>query len=92
MPISGEAFESWTHRNGRETFEEEERPGIICWFPDADISDRIHYFPDTDTFDVIAGGPFYSARSVLQHAESWIDDRDRLHIDTDDTRLVVDPR
>lgn len=35
---------------------------------------------------------FYSSRSLHQHAESWIDDDDRLHIDTGETREVIDPR
>lgn len=91
MPISEKEFESWCFRNGGETFEEDSGPGIACRFPDADVPDRIHYFPDTKTFDVITGGLFYQLRSMNQHADSWIDDDDRLHVDTDDARLIGDP-
>jgi hypothetical protein len=35
---------------------------------------------------------FYSTRLLNQHAESWIDDDDRLHIDTEDARIAVDSR
>jgi hypothetical protein len=28
-------------------------------------------------------GRFYSTRLLHQHAESWIDDEDHLHIDTE---------
>ena len=66
-------------------------PGVAYRFPDADIPDRIHYFLYINTFDVITGGPFYSTRSLQQHADSWIDD-DRLHLDTDDARVIIDPQ
>lgn len=91
MPISQEEFTSWCFRNGGETFEEQEGPGIACRFPDATVSDRVHYFPDTQTFDVITMGIFYSTRSMNQHADSWIDEEDKLHIDTEDARLIVNP-
>ena len=92
MTVSREEFESWCFRNGGETYEEGDRPGAAFRFPDADIPDRIHYFPDNNTFDVITGGPFYSSRSLQQHADSRIDDDDRLHIDTDDSRVIIDPQ
>lgn len=92
MPITEEEFESWCFRNGGETRQEHAGPGILCWFPDADVPDRIHYFPDTNVFDVVAGGPFYSTRSALQDAEAQIDKDDRLLIDTSDTRVIIDPR
>lgn len=92
MPISAEEFESWCFRNGGETFEEEDRSGILCWFPDANIPDRITYFPETGTYDVTTGGLFYTTRSMNQHSDSWIDDDDQLQIDTADARLTVDPR
>ena len=78
--------------NGRETYEERDSPGIACRFPGTDVPDSVHYHPDTETVDVVAGGRFYSTRSILQNAESWIDDRDRLHVDAGDARVIVDPR
>jgi hypothetical protein len=35
---------------------------------------------------------FYSTRLFHQHADSWLDDDDRLHIDTDEARVIIDPR
>ena len=92
MPVSEESFESWCFRNGGETYDEEEGPGIACQFPDTDSEDRVPYMPDNDAFDVVTVGRFYSSRSLHQHADSWIDDDDRLHIDTGETRVIIDPR
>lgn len=92
MPVSEQTFESWCFRNGGETYDEDEGPGIACQFPDTPAEDRVHYLPANESFDVITDGRFYSARSLHQHAESWIDDDDRLHIDTGETRVIVDPR
>jgi hypothetical protein len=39
----------------------------------------------------IPEGRFYSARSLHQHAESGTDE-DWLHVDTGETRVIVDPR
>ena len=48
--------------------------------------------PDADGFQVITDGQFYSTRSLHQRAESWIDEDDRLHINTEDARVATDPR
>lgn len=45
-----------------------------------------------DAFEVITDGRFYTNRSLHQHVESWVDDDDRFHIDTEDARLIIDPR
>jgi hypothetical protein len=37
-------------------------------------------------------GEFYSTRSLHQHADSWLDGDDRLHIDTDEARVIIDPQ
>ena len=92
MAVTRDEFESWCFRNGGETYEEGGRPGVAYRFPDIDIADRIHYFPDNDTFDVITEGSFYVTRSFQQHTDSWIDEDDRLHIDTGDSRAIIDPR
>lgn len=92
MGIGEQEFESWCFRNGGETFEREDRPGSVCRFPDVDAADRVAYFPDVAVFEVVADGRFYRIESALQHADSWIDDHDRLTVDTDDSRVVVDPR
>jgi hypothetical protein len=93
MTLSEDDFESWWWRNGGETFEEPPvGPGIVCRFPDVDTPDRVVYLPDVDGFQVITDGQFYSTRSLHQHTDAWIDDDDRLHIDTDQTREVVDPQ
>lgn len=92
MSVSEEAFESWCLRSGGETYEEGGGPGIACQCPGTDVPDRIHYHPDTDTFDVVTRGVFFESRTIHQRAGSWIDDDDRLHIDTEDSRLVIDPR
>jgi len=84
-------FQSWCFRNGGETYEENDGPGLACQFPDTDAPDRIHYHPDTGTFDIVTGGLFYTSRDIHQHADSWIDDEDRLHIDSADARVIVDP-
>lgn len=91
MPISEDEFRSWCYRNGGETYEESTAPGIVCQFPDVETPDRVAFLPDVDAFQVIAQGVFYQTRSLHQNAESQIDDDDRLHINTDDVRLVVDP-
>ena len=67
-------------------------PGIARRFLDVDTLDRVVYLLDADGFQVIAGGQFYSARSLHQHAESWSDDDDRLRINTEDARVAIDPR
>lgn len=93
MAISEEEFESWCWRNGGETFEEAPAgPGIVCRFPDTDSSDRVAYLPDADAFQLHTTGQFYTAISLHQHTDAWIDDDDRLHIDTDDVRATIDPR
>jgi DNA-binding helix-hairpin-helix protein with protein kinase domain len=57
------------------------------------VSERsVVRLPDADEFQVITDGQLYSTRSLHQHAESWIDEYDRLHINTEDARIVVDPR
>jgi hypothetical protein len=92
MPISETEFKSWCYRNGGETYGEKERGRVACRFPDADVDDRVGYFSESGAFEVISEGRFYSTRSLHQHADAWIDDDDRLHIDTGETREVVDPR
>lgn len=92
MPISEEEFESWCYRHGGETYDHDDWPGIAYQFPDAETHEGVYYYPENNSFDVITEGHFYTARSLHQHADSWIDDDDRLHIDTDETRVVIDPR
>ena len=92
MPVSEQEFESWCYRHGGETYDREERPGVAYRFPDTDTNEGVHYYPDNGSFDVITDGRFYTVRSLHQHADSWIDDEDRLHIDTDETRVIIDPR
>ena len=92
MPITGEEFESWCVRNGGETYEREDRPGIVCRFPDVDSTDRFGYLPDVNAFQVITEGRFYETLSLHQDVESRIDEDDRLRLDTDDTRVTIDPR
>lgn len=92
MVLSEQEFESWCFRNGGETYDEDDSPGLTCRFPDTGTSDRVGYLSDSGAFEVITDGRFYSARSLHQHAEAWIDDDDRLHIDTEDTRVIIDPR
>ena len=93
MEISEQEVESWCFRNGGETYDEDDStsPGLVCRFPDTDTDDRVLRITDS-TFEVIAEGRFYSARPLHQHADSWIDDDDRVHIDTEDTRVIIDPR
>jgi hypothetical protein len=91
MGVSVDEFTSWCYRHGGETYGQEESAGVAYRFPDTGTPDRVTRISDT-TFEVITEGPFYTARSLHQHADSWIDDDDRLHIDTDDTRLIIDPR
>ena len=93
MALSESEFEDWCWRNGGVTFEEPPvGPGIVCRFPEVGTLDRVVYLPDADGFQVITDGQFYSTRSLHQRAESWIDENDRLHINTEDVRIVVDPR
>jgi hypothetical protein len=92
MSISAEAFESWCYRHGGETYDHDDWPGIAYQFPDAETHEGVYYYPANNSFDVITEGHFYTVRSLHQHADSWIDDDDRLHIDTDETRVVIDPR
>jgi hypothetical protein len=93
MAVSESEFEGWCWRNGGVTFEEPPvGPGIVCRFPDVDTLDRVVYLPDVDGFQIITVGRFYSTRSLHQHAGSRIDDDDRLHVDTDETHVVIDPR
>lgn len=92
MPVSEEEFESWCYRHGGETYDREDESGIAYRFPDTDTEDGVYYYPNNDSFDVMTGGQFFTTRSLHQHAESWIDDDERLHIDTGDMRLIVDPR
>ena len=94
MEMSEPAFESWCFRNGGETYDEGDTnsPGLVCRFPDTDAADHVGYLPEANAFEVVTDGLFYSIDSLHQHADSWIDDDDRLHIDTGDTRVVIDPR
>jgi hypothetical protein len=92
VPLSDREFESWCYRSGGETYEEADRNRVTCRFPDTETDDRVGYFPESGAFEVITEGRFYSARSLHQHAESWIDGNDRLHVDTGETRVIVDPR
>lgn len=92
MALSEDEFESWCVRNGGETYEEQRAAGVVCQFPDTDTADRIGYDESNGVFEVITDGRFYESRSLHQHADSWIDEDDRLHIDTGETRVIVDPR
>ena len=93
MEISAQEFESWCFRNGGETYDEDdESPGLVCRFPDANTADHVGYLPEANAFEILTDGLFYTIDSLHQHADSWIDDQDRLHIDTGDTRVVIDPR
>jgi hypothetical protein len=92
MPISEDEFESWCWRNGGETYEEPPAgPGIVCRFPDAETPDRVAYLPDIEGFQIYTRGQFYTAISLHQQTDSWIDDDDQLHVDTEDVRAVIDP-
>jgi len=91
MPLSETEFESWCFRNGGETYEEQGTAGVVCQFPDAGVADRIGYYESNGVFEVITDGRFYQSRSLHQHADSWTDDDDCLHIDTGETRVIVDP-
>lgn len=91
MPISEDEFVSWCYRNGDETYGQEWSPGIAYQFPDTDTTDRVTRITAT-AFEVITEGRFYSTRSLHQEADSWIDENDRLHINTDDARGIIDPR
>lgn len=91
MSVQEDEFESWCYRNGGETYGHEGEHGIVCEFPDSDADDRVGFAPNTSAFQVITEGRFYLTTSIHQTTESWIDVEDRLHIDTDDVRVVVDP-
>ena len=91
MPLSEDEFESWCFRNGGETYEEQGTAGVVCQFPDAGIADRIGYYESNGVFEIITDGRFYQSRSLHQRADSWIDDDDCLHVDTGETRVIVDP-
>lgn len=90
--LSGDEIISWCYRNGGETYGREERPGIVCHFPDADERDRIGYLPERESFQVITDGRFYVTHSIHEQGEGEIDRDDRLRIETADWRIVVDPR
>jgi hypothetical protein len=92
MAVSEDEFESWCFRNGGETYDDNGTSGLVCGFPDTETDDRVGYYSTNDVFEVITTGRFYRSRSLHQHADSWIDDSDRLHIDTAETRVVIDPR
>lgn len=92
MSVSEEAFESWCYRNGGETFVHEDEVGVVCEFPGSETVDRVGYLPGTNAFQIITDGRFYLTTSIHQSKSSWIDDEDRLHIDDEDVRVVVDPR
>jgi hypothetical protein len=91
MALSEDEFESWCFRNGGETYEHQGTTGVVCQFPDTETADRIGYYESNGVFEVITDGWFYQSRSLHQHADSWIDEDDRLHIDTGETRVIVDP-
>ena len=91
MVLSEQEFRAWSYRNGGETYGRPNEPGIAHHFPDDGSNDHVIRISE-DAFEVVTDGRFYSTRSLHQHAESWIDDDDRLHIDTDETRLIADPR
>lgn len=92
MALSEDEFESWCFRNGGETYEEQGTAGVVCQFPDTKTSNRVGYYESNGVFEVITDGRFYQSRSLHQHADSWIDEDDRLHIDTGETRVIVNPR
>lgn len=92
MQFSRDEFRSWCYRNGGETYGRENRPGIVCHFPDSDERDRVGYLPDRNVFQVITDGRFFVTHSIHERAEPEIDDDDRLHIETPNGRIVVDPR
>lgn len=93
MPFSEEDFELWCWRNGGETYVEPPvGPGIVCRFPNADTPDTVADLPDADGFQVHTQGQFYSTLSIHQHTDARIDADDRLHIETADAHLIVEPR
>lgn len=92
MALSEDEFESWCFRNGGETYEETETAGVVCQFPDSETADHIGYYESNGVFEVSTDGRFYRSRSLHQHADSWIDDDDRLHVNTEETRVIIDPR
>jgi hypothetical protein len=91
MPPSERDFRVWSYRNGGETYGRSDDPGIAHHFPDTDSNDHVIRISE-DAFEVATEDRFYSTRLLNQHAESWIDDDDRLHIDTEDARIAVDSR
>lgn len=92
MEFSEAAFRSWCYRNGGETYGRDDRPGIVCHFPDADQQDRIGYLPTSDTFQVITDGRFYVTHSIHEQTTPEFDDYDRLHIETPNGRIIINPR
>lgn len=92
MAFSEEQFRLWCYRNGGETYGREDRPGLVCHFPDGDEEDRVGYLPKRKAFQVITEGRFYVTHSIHEGAEPEIDDDDRLHIGTAEGRIIVDPR
>jgi hypothetical protein len=91
MSVSGEEFRAWSYRSRGETYGRPNDPGIAHHFPDTVSNDHVVRISDS-AFEVVTEGRFYSTRSLHQHAESCIDDDDRLHIDTNETRVIIDPR
>lgn len=83
MPGGGETVESVGLSVG---------PGIVRRFPEVDTLDRVVYLPDADGFQVITDDQFYPTHLLHRHAESWIDEDDRSHINTEDARVAIDPR
>jgi hypothetical protein len=73
------------------TLQEKGRSRVACRFPDADVNGWVGYLSENGAFEVVSEGRFYSTRSLHQHADSRIDDTDRLLIDTDETRVTIDP-
>lgn len=91
MTHSDDEFRAWAYRNGGEIYGRPNDPGIAYHFPDTDS--EVHVIRITeDAFEVVTEGRFFSSRSLHQHADSWTDDSDRLHIDTDESRVIIDPR
>ena len=91
MPLSEQEFRAWSYRNGGETYGRPNEPGIAHHFPDTDSNDHVIRIAD-DAVEGVTDGRFYSTRSLHQHADAWLDDDDRLHIDTDEARVIIDPQ
>lgn len=91
MPLLEQEFRAWSYRNGGETYGRPNEPGIAHHFPGEGSNDHVIRISE-DAFEVVTEGRFYSTRSLHQHADSWLDDDDRLHIDTDEARVIIDPQ